>query len=126
MSTSTNATTTREITVPGIGGGRAGHVVPAGTRVIVQRDAGGIYVSGPSVRATVYVDADAVRMDPKVDSYLVQVKDEHGDLSAEEIFPVGQWREIGFWLDNHGFIEAGYVIETRVIEASADAVRMVL
>jgi hypothetical protein len=55
------------------------------------------------------------------DHYHVQVKDENGDLSAEETFPVGTWQEIAYWLDNQGFIAPGYVIETRVIEVEETA-----
>lgn len=58
-----NATTTRDIEVPHISG-QGGHVVPAGTRVIVNHPPDeSIYISGPSVRATVYVEAEAVDMD---------------------------------------------------------------
>jgi hypothetical protein len=50
------------------------------------------------------------------DQYRVTIKDTSGAV-AEEHFPVGTWREIGFWLDDHGFIDSRYLIEVRVIEA---------
>jgi hypothetical protein len=62
--TELNATTTREIHVPSISG-QGGHKVPAGTRVLVTRDAmdGSVIVSGPEVGATMYVEEAAVDMD---------------------------------------------------------------
>lgn len=31
-----------------------------------------------------------------------------------EVFDVGRWTDIGFWLDNFGYIAAGYRIEVTI------------
>jgi hypothetical protein len=50
------------------------------------------------------------------DTYSVTVRDQAGTTLAEETFPVGQWKEIGFWLDSQGFIDPDFVVEVRVVE----------
>lgn len=57
-----NATTLREITVPSISG-HGGHVVPRGTRVYATREGDSTVIGGPEVKATMYVEHNAVRMD---------------------------------------------------------------
>jgi hypothetical protein len=43
-------------------------------------------------------------------------------LHARHEVPVGQWQEIAYWLDQHGFIEADYLIEIRIAEVEVDRV----
>ena len=109
-----NATLTRDLNVPSISG-QGGHTVSAGTRVRATRDGSGMIVSGALVGATIYTETAAVKLDPPEDYYLVTVKDENGDTVNDQTFPVGTWQEIAYWLDGCGYIEPGYLIETRVV-----------
>ena len=37
-----------------------------------------------------------------------------GKLIDATTFPVGEWKEIGYWLDNAGYIEPGYKVTITV------------
>jgi hypothetical protein len=57
------ATLNRDVEVPSIGGGSSpARVVPAGTQVHATTEGGRLYISGPAVQATVYVEAAAVTL----------------------------------------------------------------
>lgn len=48
--------------------------------------------------------------------YLVSVRDTvSGRRAALVRFPVGQWAEIGFWLDDQGYIERRYRVTVQPI-----------
>jgi len=50
--------------------------------------------------------------------YLVTVFDRQLARTVDSTsFPVGEWKEIGYWLDNCGYIDSRYTIGINVTEA---------
>lgn len=53
----------------------------------------------------------------KPGKYIVQVFDRQtAKVIDKTTIPVGEWKEIGFWLDNCGYIDSRYSVSIHVTE----------
>jgi hypothetical protein len=50
-------------------------------------------------------------------TYLVTVTDRSTNTTIDRHhFPIGQWKEIGYWLDNLGYIDSRYSVKVHFTE----------